>query len=596
MSGPTKEQTEMPMNKHRRGTLGKLWQYAKLLKKSIGAAMILTFVSNLLAMLAPILSGRAIDLIDTRTGAVPMKEVIRLALLMLGMHLVSTLLSLILSRLMVRIGQNITVRLRQDVFRHLGELPVGFFDRHPVGEMVSLLSYDIDNLNTSLSADILQILTSAITVLGSLFIMIRISPALVSVFALTMPLSVLIARYRARKIRPLFTRRSAKLAVLNGFSEEMIDGLDSIRVYHQEDGMLSRFDRYNTEASFAYYEADYQGSMTMPTVNFITNLSLSLISVVGSLLYMMGSLTLGNISSFVLYARKFSGPINEFANLIAELQSAMSAADRVFSLLETAPEPADDPDAVVLTDPKGLVEFRHVDFGYLPGHPTIRDFNLTAVPGSTIAIVGETGAGKTTLINLLMRFYDVDAGEILLDGVRIRKMTRNSLRQAFTMVLQDTWLFNGSIYENIVYGRDGVSRAQVETAAKEAKIHRYILSLPEGYDTILTDNGANISRGQKQLITIARAMLMDSKILILDEATSNVDTSTERQIQRAMMRLMEGKTSFVIAHRLSTIQHADLILVLEQGRVVEQGTHKTLLSRDGVYRRLYDAQFSAAAQ
>ena len=355
--------------------------------------------------------------------------------------------------------------------------------------------------------------------------------------------------------------------------------------------MQARFDAKNHEAVTAYYEADYYGSVTGPSVNFINNISLSLVSVFGAVLYLYGRITLGNISSFVLYSRKFSGPINEAANIFSEMQSALSAADRIFQLLDEAPEEPDAPDAEELTEVRGEVKMEHIRFGYDPERPVIRDLSLTAPAGSTVAIVGHTGAGKTTLINLLMRFYDPQGGRITIDGREIRHLTRSSLRQAYAMVLQDTWLFNGTVFENIAYGKPGATLEEVRAVAKAAHIDGYISRLPDGYDTVLTEDGSNISHGQKQLLTIARAMLLDAKMLILDEATSNVDTRTEQQLQAAMRELMRGKTCFIIAHRLSTIQNADLILVLEGGDIVEQGTHDELMEKGGVYAGLYRSQF-----
>ena len=356
--------------------------------------------------------------------------------------------------------------------------------------------------------------------------------------------------------------------------------------------MIQRFDEQNENAVTAYYRAEYYGSMVGPTVNFVNNLSLSLISVFGAILFLMQHLSLGDITSFVLYSRKFSGPINEAANIVAELQSALAAGERVFKLIDENPELEDCEDAVVLENVQGAVAFHQVDFGYTKDRPILKKVSFEAKPGQTIAIVGPTGAGKTTIINLLMRFYDPLSGEILIDGQNIQYLTRESLRKNFSMVLQDTWLFEGSIFENIAYGKDNATLEEVMNVAKAAHIHTFITQLPNGYDTILSNDGVNISKGQKQLLTIARAMLLDSKILILDEATSNVDTRTERQIQAAMLSLMEGKTSFVIAHRLSTIQNADLILVVQDGNIIEQGTHDELIALNQFYASLYQAQYS----
>ena len=438
----------------------------------------------------------------------------------------------------------------------------------------------------------LQIFTVFLTVVGSLIMMLYISPVLVLIFAVTVPASILITKYMTGKVRPLFRLRSAKLGELSGFVEEIITGQKTIKVYNQEKTVIRRFDEKNREAVDSYYRAEYYGSMTGPSINFINNLSLALVSMFGALLYLFGRLTLGSLSSFVLYSRKFSGPINETANILSELQSSFAAAERVFRLIDEEPEPKDVFNAMVLEDVRGEVRMKDVCFGYTPEKPVLQDISLEAEKGELIAIVGATGAGKTTIINLLMRFYDPDSGRISIDGKNIMNVTRESLRLSYSMVLQDTWLFYGTIYDNIAYGKKGVSRDDVIAAAKAAKIHNYIMQLPKGYDTVLSDDGINISQGQKQLLTIARAMLLDSKMLILDEATSNVDTRTEQQIQKAMRGLMQGRTCFVIAHRLSTIRNADTILVINDGRIAEQGSHDELMKHNGIYAEMYNSQFS----
>lgn len=470
-------------------------------------------------------------------------------------------------------------------------LPVGYFDTHQTGDIISRISYDIDTINASLSNDLVQILATVITVIGAFSMMVVISPRLVLVFVFTVPLSICMTKLITSKTRPLFRLRSRKLGELNGFVEEMISGQRTLKAYHQEENTIAKFDTKNEEAVESYYRAEYYGSVTGPTVNFINNLSLSLISVFGALLYLANSMTVGDISSFVLYSRKFSGPINEFANIISEFQSALAAAERVFLLIDELPEPLDTKDAKELHRVQGNVRIENVSFGYTKGNPIIKNLNLDARKGKLVAIVGPTGAGKTTLINLLMRFYDVGDGHIYVDGEETTRVTRSSLRKSYAMVLQDTWLFEGSIFDNIAYGKEGASMEEVVAAAKAAKIHSFIKRLPNGYNTILSDDGTNISKGQKQLLTIARAMLLESPMLILDEATSNVDTRTEIQIQQAMRKLMEHKTCFVIAHRLSTIQNADVILVVNHGEIVEQGTHEELMGRKGFYHQLYRAQF-----
>ena len=576
---------------HRRNTILRLGTYLLEYKFLLLFALFLTIGSNLLSLVGPMLSGYAIDAIEPGAGQVMWEQVFFYAGWMLVFYITSSVLSYGLAVLMISISRKVVYRMRRDVFHRLMELPVGYFDTHQTGDILSRISYDIDTVNTSLSNDLVQILATFITVIGAFSMMIFISPKLVLIFAFTVPLSIVLTKIITGKTRPLFRLRSRKLGELNGFVEEMISGQKTLKAYHREDYTIEKFDAKNTDAVEAYYRAEYYGSVVGPTVNFINNLSLSLVSVFGALLFLAGQMTVGNISSFILYSRKFSGPINEAANIISELQSALAAAERVFSMIDELPEPADAKAALELADVTGEVALSNVSFGYTKGDPILKNLSLTAEHGKLIAVVGTTGAGKTTLINLLMRFYDVWEGNITVDSKDITKVTRSSLRKAYAMVLQDTWLFQGSIFENIAYGKEDATLEEVIEAAKAAHIHSYITHLPKGYQTILTDEGTNISKGQKQLLTIARAMLLDAHMLILDEATSNVDTRTELQIQRAMRELMKGKTCFVIAHRLSTIQNADNILVVEHGEIVESGTHKELMDSQGVYYQLYRAQF-----
>ena len=575
----------------RKKVILRLGKYLLQHKWMVLAAVSLTVTGNLLALLGPMLSGYAIDAIGVGPGQTNFDLVLFYCGLMLVFYVLSSGLSYLLSVLMVKISQKIVYQMRKDLVDKLLELPVRFFDSHQTGDIISRLSYDIDTVNSSLSNDLLQIAASAITVIGSFIMMLRISPPLILVFVVTVPISVLFIIYRTKKVRPLFRKRSAKLGELNGFVEEIISGQKTTKAYHQEQTMVGRFDQRNNEAVEAYYMADYYGSTVGPSVSFINNLSLTLISIFGSLLYLVGSVSLGNLSSFVLYSRKFSGPVNEMANIISELQSAAAAAERVFRMIDEPAEAADLPQAKPLEEVKGDVQMKDIQFGYEPDKVIIHDLNLHAKPGSLVAIVGPTGAGKTTIINLLMRFYDPQKGQILMEGHDSHDITRKSLRAAYTMVLQDTWLFYGSIYDNIAFSRPDAPPEEVIEAAKAAKIHNYIMSLPDGYDTIVNGDGLNISQGQKQMLTIARAMLSDAKMLILDEATSNVDTRTEMQIQSAMRNLMKDKTCFVIAHRLSTVQNADTILVVQHGDIIEQGNHEQLMKKGGVYAGLYSSQF-----
>ena len=565
-------------------------------------AIALTLASNQLSLMGPKYSGDALDAIAGE-GGVQFDVVWSNVVKMLACYLASAILSYLLAVLMIQISQKIVYTMRRQLFEKLTSLPVGYFDTHATGDIISRISYDIDTVNSSLSQDLVQVMTSVYTVIGSLVFMWQISKPLILIFAITVPISVVFTRYRSKRVRPLFHKRSQKLGELNGYAEEMLSGCATIRAYHREDEIGSRFDRRNADAMDAYYSAEYSGALLGPSVNFINNFSISLIMIFGGILYMFSQngtvaegtlffITLGGVAQFVQYSRKFAGPINEFANILTEFQSAFSAAERVFRIIDEEPEPPDTSDAISLREVCGRVELQNVTFGYTQEKTILRDISVLAEPGKTIAIVGPTGAGKTTIINLLMRFYDTSAGDILVDGRKIREIQRSSLRKAFTMVLQDTWLFHGTIYENIVYGKENATMEEVKAAARTARIDTYIEHLPDGYHTVLSDDGVNISKGQKQLITIARAMLSETTMLILDEATSNVDSRTEIKIQQAMSELMRGRTSFVIAHRLSTIQNADLILVLQNGQITEQGTHDELLRLGGFYSTLYNSQFS----
>lgn len=575
---------------NKKGTILRLSKYLMHSKWWLLLALFLSVSSNLFALVGPKLSGYAIDCISDPVK-IDFHQIVYYCLLMAVFYIASSAMSYLLAVLMIRITQKTVYQMRKDVYDSLMRLPVSYFDTHQTGEILSRMSYDIDTVNTSLSTDLVQILTSVITVVGSFVMMLSISPKLILIFVFTIPMSFLITKFITGKTRPLFRERSAALGRMNGFVEEMIAGHKTLTAYHQEKETIRKFGEKNEDAVTCYYNADYFGSMTGPCVNFINNLSMALITVFGAILYIQSQISLGNISSFVLYSRKFSGPINEAANVFNEFQSALAAAERVFRLIDETKEPVDSETAVPLTQAQGDVVFQNVDFSYVAGKPVLHNLNLHAAPGKLIAIVGETGAGKTTVINLLMRFYDADAGQILIDGVDSKDYTMSSLRKSFAMVLQDTWLFHGTVYENIAYGKEHATMEEVVAAAKAAKIHNYIISLPNGYETVLTEEGTNISKGQKQLITIARAMLLESSMLILDEATSNVDIMTEADIQGAMLQLMKNKTCFVIAHRLSTIRHADEILVVKDGNIAEQGKHAELLEKKGVYYHMYKAQF-----
>ncbi|MBE6837841.1 MAG: ABC transporter ATP-binding protein [Ruminococcus sp.] len=564
-------------------------------------ALILTLVSNQLSLLGPRYSGAAIDAIEAK-GGVDFDSVWRNIAFMIGCYVISALLSYVLSVVMLHLSQRIIYRMRKQVFEKLTTLPVSYFDTHATGDIISHLSYDIDTINSTLSHDLIQVMTSIYTVVGSLAFMWQISKPMILIFALTVPVSIFFTRYRSKIVRPLFSARAKKYGELNGFAEEMLTGSRTISAYGMQKVISSRFNKINNEAMDAFYKAEYNSALLFPTINLINNISLTLVAIIGGILYMYSQngtvlatsvffITLGGVAQFVQYSRKFAGPINEFSNILHEIQSAFSAAERVFAILDEEPEKEDSPDAKELKNVSGDVCLSNVTFGYTEDKTILKNVSVNAKKGQTVAIVGPTGAGKTTIINLLMRFYDYQSGEILIDGIPSVNLKRTDLRLAFNMVLQDTWLFCGTIYDNIVYGRKDSTPEEVYAAAKSAKIASYIESLPDGYNTVLSDDGVNISKGQKQLITIARAFLSKAPILILDEATSNVDSRTEIQIQNAMTELMKNKTCFIIAHRLSTIQNADTILVVKGGSIIEQGNHQQLINQGGFYCSLYQSQF-----
>jgi len=588
--------------KNKKGIFIRLGRYVLQQWPLFILAVCLTLGSNQLSLMGPRYSGAAIDAIEAQTG-VNFPAVWENIALMLGCYVLSAVLSYILSLVMMHLSQRIIYKMRKQVFEKLTTLPVSFFDTHATGDIISHLSYDIDTINSTLSHDLVQILTSIYTVVGSLIFMWQISKPMILIFALTVPVSLLFTKYRSKKVRPLFSKRAKKYGELNGFAEEMLTGSRTISAYGRQDVISSRFNKINGEAMDAFYKAEYNAALLFPTINLINNISLTLVAVMGGILYMYSQngailttsaffITLGGVAQFVQYSRKFAGPINEFSNILHEIQSAFSAAERVFRILDEEPEKEDAADAKELTEVKGDVSIQNVTFGYTAERTVLKNVCVTAKKGQTVAIVGPTGAGKTTIINLLMRFYDHQKGKILIDGIPSIDIKRADLRLAFNMVLQDTWLFCGTIYDNIVYGREDASPEEVYEAAKSAKIDSYIRSLPDGYDTVLSDDGVNISKGQKQLITIARAFLSKAPILILDEATSNVDSRTEIQIQKAMTALMENKTCFIIAHRLSTIQNADTILVVKDGTIIEQGNHNELIEKRGFYYSLYHSQFN----
>ncbi|QYN26545.1 MULTISPECIES: ABC transporter ATP-binding protein [unclassified Amycolatopsis] len=533
---------------------------------------------------ADIVPGQGIDF--TAVGQV--------LLIVLALYVIASFFGLIQARLTTSLVQGAVYSLRRDVEEKLARLPLRYFDRQPRGEVLSRVTNDIDNLAQSLQQTLSQIVTSVLTVIGVLLMMFLISPLLAIIALLTVPVSVFIAAKIGKRAQPQFIKQWATTGKLNAHIEEMYTGHSLVKVFGRREEAEAMFREQNDTLYNASFRAQFISGTIQPAMMFIGNLNYVLVAVIGALRVASGTLTLGDVQAFIQYSRQFSQPVTQIASMANLLQSGVASAERVFALLdakEQEPEPANPERPAVV---HGKVEFHDVSFRYLEDTPLIENLSLTVEPGQTVAIVGPTGAGKTTLVNLLMRFYEIDSGRITLDGVDIAKMNREELRDKTGMVLQDAWLFGGTIEENIAYGADDVTHEQVVEAATATYVDRFVRTLPDGYATVIDDEGGTVSAGEKQLITVARAFLAKPAILILDEATSSVDTRTEVLIQHAMNSLREGRTSFVIAHRLSTIRDADVILVMESGRIVEQGDHETLLHAGGAYSRLYAAQFAEA--
>jgi len=492
------------------------------------------------------------------------------------------------------VAQRTVYRMREDVESKLSRLPLRYFDRHSHGDILSRVTNDIDNVTTTLQQGLSQLLSSALTILGVIAMMFWISPFLAGVSLITIPLSLVVTFVVARRSQVQFKTQWARTGSLNGHVEEMHTGHTLVQIYGRRDASIAEFEEQNEELYEASFRAQFLSGVIQPAISFLANLNYVAIAVLGGYRVASGALSLGDVQAFIQYSRQFTMPITQLASQANLLQSGIASAERVFALLDAEEEEPDALHPAELDNPTGSVDLEHVSFRYEPERPLIEDFCLSVLPGQTVAIVGPTGAGKTTIVNLLMRFYEIDSGRVLLDGVDARELTRDDVRKNYGMVLQDTWLFTGSIRDNIAYGREGATDEEVIAAAEAAHVDHFARTQPDGYDTVIDEDASNISAGQKQLVTIARAFIANPTILILDEATSSVDTRTEVLIQAAMGRLREGRTSFVIAHRLSTIRNADTIVVMDGGRIVEQGTHAELIARKGFYASLYESQFTEA--
>ncbi len=516
-------------------------------------------------------------------------------LILLGLYIISAIFIYIQQYIMAGVAQRTMYQLRKEVDEKISRLPLKYFDTHTHGEVMSRAVNDMDNLSTTLQQSLTQLITSAVTLIGVIVMMLTISPLLSLVVVLTLPLSLVVTIGIAKRSQEYFRRQQRVLGELNGHVEEMYTGHKIVKAFGREKQSIDEFIERNERLYNAGWRAQFASGIIMPLMRFIGNIGYVIVAVAGGILVTRGSIAIGDVQAFIQYAQQFTQPITQLANIVNVIQSAMASTERIFELLDEEEEIPETTAALVIEHPDGAVQFDHVRFGYSEDAILMEDMNIDVKPGQMIAIVGPTGAGKTTLVNLLMRFYEVNSGGILVDGVNITQIKRGALRRMFGMVLQDAWLFNGTIQANIAYGREDATEEEIIQATKAAFADHFIRTLPLGYNTILNEEASNISQGQKQLLTIARAFLADPEILILDEATSSVDTRTEMQIQTAMAELMKGRTSFVIAHRLSTIRDADLILVMNHGTIVEKGTHEELLEQKGFYADLYNSQFTGRA-
>lgn len=517
----------------------------------------------------------------------------RIMILLIVLYLISAAFAYAMSYIMSSVAQKTVYKMRNDVKEKLDRIPLRYFDAHTHGEILSRVTNDMDNIATTLQQNLTQFITSAVTVIGILFMMISISPIMTLIAIFTLPASGMLTMFVVKKSQKFFTDQQKFIGQMNGHVEEMFSGHKIVKAFGHEKTSVEKFKQINEDMYKVGWKAQFVSGLIFPAINFVNNIGYVLVCVVGGLLVANGKIKIGDVQAFIQYIRQFTQPIAQLANIANVMQSMVASAERVFEVLDEPEEVADIEESKKLVSPKGAVKFEHVKFGYKEDQLLIQDMNIDVKPGQTIAIVGPTGAGKTTLINLLLRFYEINGGKITVDAINIKEMSRSDLRTMFGMVLQDTWLFNGTIHDNIAYGREGATEEEIINAAKTAHADHFIRTLPEGYNTVLNEEASNVSQGQKQLLTIARAILADPSILILDEATSNVDTRTEVLIQKAMNNLMKGRTSFVIAHRLSTIRDADLILVMKHGSIIEQGTHIELLQRGGFYADLYNSQFTA---
>lgn len=573
-------------------TWARLLNYTGKYKSYATWSCLSAIISVAASLIGPYLIGKTIDQM-IGIGEVQFTAIFRLLTILGLVYLVGSAFGWVLTYLTNRLAYQTVNDLRDEMFDRLNVLPLKYHDNHPQGDSISRFVNDMDAISDGLLQGFSTLLTGIVTVIGAIVLMLYTSPMMTIVVLLSAPATYFVARFITIRSQQLFRDQARILGSLNGYVEEMIGGQKVVQAFHYEEHSFAEFTARNEELYQTGVKSQFVSSLSNPSTRLVNNITFSIIALIGSVMVIMSRISIGELSSFLIYANLFAKPFNEITGVITQLQSATASAQRVFQVLDEPEEPKDDPKAVDLPAAQGTITFDHVKFAYQADRPLITDLNLVVEPCTRVAIVGQTGAGKTTLVNLLMRFYDVEDGEIAIDGMNINRMTRDSLRRTFGMVLQDTWLFGGTIRDNIAYGKPEASQEEVIAAAKAANAHSFIKRLPQGYDTVISGTGDSLSQGQKQLLTIARVMLVDPPMLILDEATSSIDTLTEIRIQAAFLKMMEGRTSFVIAHRLSTIREADVILYMKDGDVVESGSHEELLERGGYYAGLYNSQFAA---
>ena len=601
MAGPRNRMMPGEKAKDFKGTMGKLLTYLKKFLPSIILVLVCAAASTVFSIFGPKVLGQATTKLFegliamlTGTGSIDFAAIGQVLLFLACLYLISALLSYVQGWIMAGVATDLSYSMRKDISEKIDRMPLAYFDRVPNGEVLSRITNDVDTITQTLNQSLSQIVTNVTMMIGVLCMMLSISPLMTLVALCILPLSVLIVTRVVKRSQPFFRRQQEYLGHVNGHVEEMYGGHVIVTAFNGQEKSIETFDELNENLYRAAWKSQFFSGVMQPLMNFVSNLGYVAICVLGGFLTLNGSITVGDIQAFTQYVRNFTQPINQIANISNVLQMTAAAAERVFAFLEEDEEPADPQPSVPAEQIDGSVYFAHVHFGYVPEKTIINDFSAIIKPGTQVAIVGPTGAGKTTMVKLLMRFYDVTGGAILLNGYDVRQFSRRDLRDSFGMVLQDTWLYNDTIRENIRFGRLDATDEEVLAAAKAAQVDHFVRTLPHGYDTVLNEEGTNVSQGQKQLLTIARTIISNPKIMILDEATSSVDTRTEILIQKAMNKLTEGRTSFIIAHRLSTIRDADIILVMRDGDIVETGNHEELLARGGFYAELYNSQFAGA--